>query len=307
MKNGGDTTQNLIILQEITSMLRASFNYPAQLSRRSCSNHHQSTIHPRVMPRLRSITRHITRDSTEHNHPSATGDFNRQLVEYCKAREQAITVDVSRLNENPRATDTELLPSWRTILVPKKRIEALKKTPEYHYCSPSIQMWNIGYGRPVENCNPYDINPRAIDHERITRAPGKGRFDPVARGAYGNRNFKYLWAIDHKGMRIAREMTPCKFSSRGIITHSILVDKGILGGEIFFDIDDPYKAFVNFGSSRLPLRDVREAEHTAEFLLALDYRTVVAMIPNRDLKQSPYGLRDRYGANVESIVFRHDE
>ncbi|MFN5234193.1 MAG: hypothetical protein ACK5CK_06755 [Burkholderiaceae bacterium] len=235
-----------------------------------------------------------------------SGSFNYQLFEFAKARQQRMKVDVSRLNENPRATDTELLPHWRTILVPKKRIEALK-SHEYHYCSPSIRMWNIGYGRSVENCNPYDVNPGAIDYERITRAPGKGPFDPVARGAYGNRNFKYLWAIDHRGMHIAREMTPCEFGSRGIITHSLLVDKAIVAGEIFFDIDDPYKVFVNFGSGRLPLRDVKEAEHTAEFLLALDYRTVIAMIPNRDLKQIPYGMADRYGSNVESVVFRRDE
>jgi hypothetical protein len=31
------------------------------------------------------------------------------------------------------------------------------------------------------------------------------------------------------------------------------------------------------------------------------------MIPNRDLKQIPYGMADRYGSNVESIVFRPDE
>jgi len=234
------------------------------------------------------------------------GEINHQLFEWAKARTQAMQVDVSKLNENPYKTDTTLLPPWRTVLVPKKRIENLKHH-RYYYCSPSIWMWNIGYGRPVAHCNPYDINPGAIDSERSSRRPGQGRFDSVACGAYGNRNFKYLWAIDHLGMHIAREMTPCKFSSRGIITHSILVDHGILGGEIFFDKDDPRKVFVNFGSARLPVRDVREAEHTAEFLLALDYRTVVAMIPNRDLQQMPYGMADRYGPHVENMVFKLEE
>jgi hypothetical protein len=241
-----------------------------------------------------------------HGDTSSVGSFNQQLFEWAKARTQAMTVDVSRINETPRETDTVLLPPWRTVLVPKPRIEALK-TFAYNYCSPSIWMWNIGYGRPVANCNPYDVNPGAIDHERMTRRPGKGHFDSVARGAYGNRNFKYLWAIDHKGMHIAREMTPCKLSSRGVITHSILVDKGINAGEIFFDLDDPTKVFINFGSARLPMRDVREAEHTAEFLLALNYRTVVAMIPNRDLKEYPYCMADRYGPHVENIVFKLEE
>ena len=48
-------------------------------------------------------------------------------------------------------------------------------------------------------------------------------------------------------------------------------------------------------------------EHTAEFLLALDYRTVIAMIPNRDLQQHPYGISDRYGTQVENMVFRCEE
>jgi len=41
--------------------------------------------------------------------------------------------------------------------------------------------------------------------------------------------------------------------------------------------------------------------------LALDYRTVVAMIPNRDLQQMPYGMADRYGPHVENMVFKLEE
>jgi hypothetical protein len=263
----------------------------------------------RRSPELRTLPHRSARylsGQSDTSDASSVSSFNQQLFEWAKARTTAITVDVNRLDEQPGVTDTVLLPPWRTVLVPKPRIEALK-TFAYHYCSPSIWMWNIGYGRPVTNCNPYDINPGAIDHERSSRRPGQGRFDSVARGAYGNRNFKYLWAIDHAGMHIAREMTPCKLSSRGVITHSILVDQGIIGGELFFDIDDPTKVFMNFGSARLPMRDVREAEHAAEFFLALDYHTVVAMIPNRDLQQSPYGMSDRYGPHVQNMVFKLEE
>lgn len=289
-------------------MLSISIHSTKQINVRRTKEICSSKRDARLPPCLRSL---VSRDRRNF-HDNASGDtastssFNQELFEWAKARTQAMTIDVSRINENPRATDTVLRRPWRTVAVPRARVENLKHH-HYYYCSPSISMWNIGYGRPVANCNSYDVNPGAIDQERMTRRPGKGRFDPVARGAYGNRNFKYLMAIDHEGMHIAREMTPCKLSSRGIITHSILVDKGISAGEIFFDIDDPYKVYVNYGSARLPLRDVKEAEHVAEFLLALDYRTVVAMIPDRDLKESPYGMGDRYGPHVENMVFKLEE
>ena len=274
----------------------------ASLTRTSVKHRHQ----PNATPALRTVNRRYARSPVDlGNQPADTG-LDRELFEWAKARTQAMQVDVSKLNENADTTNTTLLPPWRTVMVPKKRVENLTHH-EYTYCSPSIWMWNIGYGRPVANCNPHDINPGAIDSERRTRRPGQGRFDEVARGAYGNRNFKYLWAIDHAGMHIAREMTPCKMSSRGVITHSILVDQGIIAGELFFDMHDPTKVFMNFGSARLPMRDVREAEHAAEFLLALDYRTVVAMIPNRDLKESPYSMHDRYGPHVENMVFKLEE
>jgi hypothetical protein len=265
-----------------------------------------ATTQRRQPPTLKTLHTQSPDQLKQRSENSKDSGLDQALYEWAQARTKAMTVDLQRLDENPRATDTVLLPPWRTVLVPQARIDALKSYV-YHYCSPSIWMWNIGYGRPVANCNPYDINPTAIDQERSTRRPGQGRFQDVARGAYGNRNFKYLWAIDHRGMHIAREMTPCKLSSRGVLTHSILVDQAILGGEIFFDPDDPEKVLVNFGSARLPPRDVREMEHTAEFLLALDYRTVIAMIPNRDLQQHPYGMSDRYGPQVQNMVFRCEE
>ena len=55
-----------------------------------------------------------------------------------------------------------------------------------------VAMWFIGYGRDVANCNPIDINPGALDYERITRRPGEGRFDGVVPGAYGKLN---LWTF----------------------------------------------------------------------------------------------------------------
>lgn len=289
-------------------MLSISIHSTKQINAHRTNRICSSKLDARPQPCMRSRNSRDRRNFHENASgvASTISSFNQEFYEWSRARVKAMTVDVNKLNENPRATDTVLRRPWRTVIVARDRAENLKHH-QYHYCSPSIWMWNIGYGRPVTNCNPYDINPKAIDYERMTRRPGEGQFDRVARGAYGNRNFKYLWAIDHEGMKIAREMTPCSASSRGIITHSILVDKGIIGGEIFFDIDDPNKVLVNFGSARLPIRNIGEAEHTAEFLLALNYKTVVAMIPDRDLQERPYAMGDRYGPHVENIVFKLEE
>lgn len=231
-------------------------------------------------------------------------DWQHQCrVEWARDKLNAMRVDLSRLNEAPRASDTRLAPPWRIVDVPREQLELLKHST-YPYCSPMVGMWFIGFGREVANCNPIDINPNALDCERLTRRPGEGRFDRVVPGAYGNRNFKYLFAIDHRGMHIAREMTPCALDSRGIITHSKLVDRGVIGGEIFFDIDDPGKVCINFGSARLPIQHTEQAYATAEFVLALGYDTVVAMIPDRDLSREKYDMGDRYGENVQNVVFR---
>lgn len=229
-----------------------------------------------------------------------------ELTEWARARMQAMVIDLAKLDADPAQTDTTLATPWRVSLVPSGRLEMLRDIT-YPCAGSSTLLWGIGSERPVSNCNPHDVNPAAIDSERSSTRPGKGPFTGVARGAYGNRNFKYLWAIDHRGMHIAREMLPCRLSSRGIITHSILVDQGIVGGEIFFDRHDIGKVLINFGSARLPLEEIWQAEKTAEFVLALGYHTVVAMIPDRPLRDTPYGLADRYGSRVQNVVFRLDE
>lgn len=231
-------------------------------------------------------------------------------VQWARDRQKAIQVDLSTVNDHPLLTDTTLAQPWRTVIVPNRKLAALK-FHEYPVPTGIGPLWGIGECRPVSNCNPVDINPKAIDSDRLTRRPGPysrhGRFDGVVRGAYGNRNFKYLYAIDHHGMHIVREMTPCALSSRGIPTHSILVEQGAAAGEIFFDIDDASKVYLNYGSARIPIEDVRQAEKVAEFVLALGYGTVVAMIPDRDLKKYPYCMQDRYGKEIENIVFKREK
>ncbi len=259
----------------------------------------QASFPMAARPPTMRIARHSLTDATAL-HAECLHAFR---VQWARDKQKAMTVDLTTLNDGPRLTDTRLDKPWRIVEVPRERLETLKRC-EYSYCSSLVGMWSIGFGRDVANCNPIDVNPGALYHERMTRRPGEGRFDRVVPGAYGNRNFKYLFAIDHCGMHIAREMTPCSLDSRGIITHSKLVDRGVIGGEIFFDVDDPGKVCINFGSARLPIQNTQQAYRTAEFVLALGYHTVVAMIPDRELAEQPYGMGDRYGSNVQNVVFR---
>ena len=41
----------------------------------------------------------------------------------------------------------------------------------------------------------------------------------------------------------------------------------------------------------------------AEVFLAIGYETVVAMIPDRELGSRSYGMADRYGTDVQNVVF----
>lgn len=269
--------------------------------------HAQPSANPaRRAPLMHARVSHHTRLLHTALLGNTSDAIDPELTEWAKAKVNAMVVDTTKINANPEQTDTTLASPWRIALVPSHRLENLRYA-EYPCAGSSTLLWGIGPERPVANCNRYDVNPAAIDSERSSSRPGKGLFQRVVRGAYGNRNVKYLWAIDHRGMHIAREMTPCKMSSRGIITHSILVEQGVVGGEIFFDLHDQGKVFVNFGSARLPLEESWQAEKTAEFVLALGYHTVVAMIPDRNLRDAPYTMSDRYGIRVQNMVFKHAE
>lgn len=254
-------------------------------------------------PVVRNCQLAATRQQRRYEWCEASGSINEELTAWCRARQSAMKVDPAHIDLNPGQTDSTLAPPWRIALVPRKRLEMLRYT-EYPCAGVSTMLWGIGPERPVSNCNPYDVNPGAIDFERRSTRPGKGPFRDIVRGAYGNRNFKFIYAIDHQGIHIVREMTPCQMSSRGIPTHSILVEQGIVAGEMWFDMNDPGKVYINFGSARLPLADFWQAEKTAEFILSLGYHSVVAVIPDRKLSDAPYGMADRYGSHVQNIEFR---
>ena len=216
-------------------------------------------------------------------------------------KKKAIVVDLAKLRDAPRTTDTTLARPWKEIQVSPAEIKALRDS-QYH-CLEFRELYAIGKLRDVVNSNPYDVDNLALADQLLSRKPGEGPFTGVVTGPYGNRDFKYLYVIDHAGMHIIREMTPCEASSRGIALHSLIKNKGVIGGEIFFDHDDPGTVVINFGSARLPIQNSVQAEQTARFVLSLGYTRVVAVFPDRELSSEAYGMKDRYGSQVQNVVF----
>lgn len=230
-------------------------------------------------------------------------------VAWARARQTRIRIDPVLWREPPKTSDSTLAPPWRTVKVSLQTLRELIG-PTYPYArgpaspclSSLIGCWGIGAGRAAANCNPLDVR-RALDEQTRSRVPGQGPFNEVVRGPYGERYCKYLYVIDHEGMHIVREMTPCDLSSRGIALHSLMRDEAIVGGEMFFDAEDTGKVIINFGSARFPVTSNPQAERIAEFVLSIGYQTVVAAIPQREFRQGEYGLGDRYGKDVANVVF----
>ncbi len=237
---------------------------------------------------------------------TVTDPLHEARVAWARARQSRIRVDPALLNRASSVTDTTLERPWRIVRVPPAAIRWLREA-DFSLEPHSFALWRIGRNRPAAHCNPVDIDGSALQQQLQTRRPAQGRFTEVAKGLYGDRYAKYLFVIDHQGMHIVREMTPCDLSSRGIALHSLMREKAVLGGEIFFDADDPGKVWINFGSARFPVESNYQAEKAAEFVLALGYHTVLAMIPDRDLRQGEYGMADRYGKGVHNMLFCIDD
>jgi hypothetical protein len=227
-------------------------------------------------------------------------------AEWQRDRLAAVDVDPVLRNHPPRESSTTLAMPWKTVVVPASRLRTLCESNDGTMAGhPAI--WGMGPNRPAAKSNPLDVNERSTWRIRQSRCPGEGRFTDVVAGAYGERYAKYLYALDHRGLHIVREMTKCDASSRGIPLHSLLCEKAIVGGEIFFDAYDTGKVLINFGSARFPAESSEQAMRVAEFWLAIGYQTVVAMIPNREIGQGQYGFKDRYGENLQNMVFRTEE
>lgn len=242
--------------------------------------------------------------------PASTGPGNAPTdllhearVIWARARRSRICVDPHLLAQPPTESDSTLATAWRTVVVPRSALRWLAETDHTHERSHG-SLWRIGANRPALNSNPVDVDGSAMQYELQSRRPGQGPFEGVVRGPYGERYSKYLYVIDHLGMHIVREMTPCDLSSRGIALHSLMREQAVVGGELFFDLHDAGTAYINFGSARFPVSSNYQAEKVAEFVLAIGYSMVLAMIPEREFRQGEYGLGDRYGQGVQNIRFR---
>lgn len=257
------------------------------LSRRSCkSSAELSHRTPRMVQR-----------SVVYTYPLA-----KEYAEYLEMKKQAMVVDPVVIAATPKVISSTFAEPWKVVTVPENEIAALKAM-HYDGFEFGKTLYNIATNREISNTNPFDKDPLALKDKLQSRKPGEGIFTNVATGPYGQREFKYLYLIDTSGMHIIREMMPCEASSRGVPLHSLIKLRGVIGGEIFFDDQNPRVAYVNFGSARLTFRNSGEAENAAKFILSLGYDKIVAVYSDRDFSTAPYGMKDRYGESLANAVY----
>ena len=226
----------------------------------------------------------------------------QDYAEYLEMKKKAMVIDPKIIDSTPKVVSSTFAEPWKVVRVSDREIGALQAM-HYNGFEFGKTLYNIATYREISNTNPFDADTRALESKLQSRKPGEGIFAEVATGPYGQREFKYLYLIDFEGMHIIREMMPCEASSRGVPLHSLIKGRGVIGGEIFFDDQDPRVAYVNFGSARLTFRNSGEAENAAKFILSLGYDKIVAVYPERDFSAAPYGMKDRYGESLANAVF----
>lgn len=223
------------------------------------------------------------------------------FYEHQRMKQDAMVIDPIQVDNTPKARESTFANPWKVVAVSDREIAALTAMNEEGF--ETDEVYGIGPEREAINTHPYDL-PSATPSTKIqTKKPGEGAFTAVATGPYGQREFKYLYLIDCNGMHIVRELSPCPESSRGIPLHSLIKSLGVVGGEIFFDDENPKTAYINLGSARFPFRDAAEADKTARFVLSLGYEKIVAVYPDRDFSTAPYGMKDRYGEGLANAVY----
>jgi hypothetical protein len=231
-----------------------------------------------------------------------TDPLAKAYAEYQEMKKKAMVVDPKVIAAAPKVISSTLAEPWKVVTVPESEFAALKAT-QYHGFEFGKTLYNIASQKPPSNTNPYDADTLPLEDQLQSRKPGEGIFTNVATGPYGQREFKYLYLIDFAGMHIIRELTPCEESSRGVPLHSMIKLRGVVGGEIFFDDQNPGVAYINLGSARFTFQNSVEAENVAKFILSLGYDKIVAVYPDRDFSTAPYGMKDRYGEELANAVY----
>jgi hypothetical protein len=93
-------------------------------------------------------------------------------------------------------------------------------------------MADLGELRPpAKDLKEHEADP--IDPQRGLQSRREGLFEHVAIGKHGDRQTKYLWTIDDRGINLALEMTPFA-TPRGHITHTNLSRTARFAGEAWF-------------------------------------------------------------------------
>ncbi len=231
-----------------------------------------------------------------------TEPLAKAFAEYREMKNKAMVVDPKVIAATPKVISSTFAEPWKVVTVSESELAALVAML-YHGFEHGKPLYNIAPQKPPSNTNPYDANILPLEDQLQSRKPGEGIFANVATGPYGQREYKYLYLIDFSGMHIIREMTPCEESSRGVPLHSMIKLRGVVGGEIFFDEQNPGVAYINLGSARFTFEDSVEAENVAKFILSLGYDKIVAVYQERDFSKEPYGMKDRYGEALANAVF----
>lgn len=231
-----------------------------------------------------------------------TYSLAKEYAEYLEMKKKAMVIDPKVIASTPKVISSTFADPWKVVSVSEREIADLKAM-HYDGFEFGKTLYNIAPYREISNTNPFDADTCVLKDQLQSRKPGEGIFIDVATGPYGQREFKYLYLIDFEGMHIIREMIPCTVSSRGVPLHSLIKYRGVIGGEIFFDDQNPRVAYVNFGSARLTFRNSGEAENAAKFILSLGYDKIVAVYSDRDFSAAPYGMKDRYGESLANAVF----
>ena len=76
-----------------------------------------------------------------------------------------------------------------------------------------------------------------IDETHGLQSRTTDRFEGVVCGKYGDRDVKYLWTIDERGINLVRDKTLFP-TPRGHVVHSNLSSMASIGGEAWFDSED---------------------------------------------------------------------